>query len=120
MILVVEDEEKIARVLTNDPGTGLAEAPGFAAFLPALCERLLGERLALASVPTMWLGDEASRMTLMQDPQHWLVRPATDGNVHAVRLGQLQPVERAIMLRRIEQRPWDWAATASVDPSMAP
>jgi len=106
--------------ITNDPGTGLAEAPGFAAFLPALCERLLGERLALASVPTMWLGDEASRMTLMQDPQHWLVRPATDGNVHAVRLGQLQPVERAIMLRRIEQRPWDWAATASVDPSMAP
>jgi uncharacterized circularly permuted ATP-grasp superfamily protein len=36
--------------VVNDPGSHLAEAPALAAFLPALAERLLGERLLLESV----------------------------------------------------------------------
>ena len=49
--------------IVNDPGTGLAEAPALAAFLPALAQRLLGEELELPSVPTVWLGDAAARET---------------------------------------------------------
>ena len=33
----------------NAPGSGFAEAPGLAALLPILCQRLLGEDLHLAS-----------------------------------------------------------------------
>ncbi len=46
--------------IANDPGTAAVEAPGLSAFLPALAERLLGERLRLPSVPTLWLGTAGS------------------------------------------------------------
>ncbi|NCY26579.1 MAG: hypothetical protein EBX37_17625, partial [Alphaproteobacteria bacterium] len=42
--------------LVNAPGADLAESPALAAFLPALCEHLLGESLLLESLPTLWLG----------------------------------------------------------------
>jgi uncharacterized circularly permuted ATP-grasp superfamily protein len=38
--------------IINDPGTGFAEAPALAAFLPALAQRLLGETLALPGAET--------------------------------------------------------------------
>ena len=46
--------------IVNDPGGGVLEGPALAAYLPRLCQRLLGEGLALASVPTLWLGDGAA------------------------------------------------------------
>ena len=49
--------------IVNHPGTGLAEAPGLAAFLPALAERLLGAPLALPQVPTLWLGERGGAGT---------------------------------------------------------
>ena len=68
--------------IANDAGSGALEAPAFAAFLPALCMRLLGERLAMASVPTMWLGEAQARALVQQEPDRWLIRPAVDGNAH--------------------------------------
>ncbi len=45
--------------IVNNPGSGLAEAPALAAFLPTLAPRLLDEPLALPSVATKWLDDAA-------------------------------------------------------------
>lgn len=64
--------------LLNAPGAALAEAPAFAAFLPALARRLLGQDLLLPSVETLWLGDPAARARIAAEPG-WLVRDATDG-----------------------------------------
>lgn len=44
-------------VLANALGSGLLEHPGLAAFLPALCQSLLGEGLLLAGVPAYWCGN---------------------------------------------------------------
>ena len=41
----------------NMPGSGLAESPALAAYLPYLCPRLLGESLRLPGVETLWCGD---------------------------------------------------------------
>lgn len=65
--------------LVNGLGTGVLENPGLMPFLPAVCERLLGEELRIPSVPTWWCGDPASRELVLarvaaDDP--WLiVRP---------------------------------------------
>lgn len=64
--------------ILNAPGSALAEAPGLAAFLPALSDRLLGEALLLPSVDTLWLGDPAARARLAAE-KGWKVRDAMDG-----------------------------------------
>lgn len=40
----------------NGLGAGVLENPALLPFLPAVCERLLGEQLRLPSVPTWWCG----------------------------------------------------------------
>jgi uncharacterized circularly permuted ATP-grasp superfamily protein/uncharacterized alpha-E superfamily protein len=107
------------RVL-NDPGSGMVEAPALAAFLPQLALRLLGERLELSSVPTMWLGQARAREMVEREPARWLIRPATDGLIPAVLPGGLADHDRRALLEKIGRRPWDWAATAWMPPSQAP
>ncbi len=106
------------RVL-NSPGTELAEAPALAAFLPALCRNLLGEPLRLATVPTLWLADGPARATVRQNLRRWSVRPAMGETVPVV-LHHLPPERRAALDAAIAARPWEWAASAVVEPSTAP
>lgn len=106
------------RVL-NSPGTELAEAPVLAAFLPALCRGLLGEPLRLATVPTLWLAEASARAMVLQNVKRWSVRPAM-GNAAPVLLHDLSPERRAMLDAAIAERPWDWAASALVEPSTAP
>ena len=106
------------RVL-NGPGTELAEAPALAAFLPALCRNLLGEPLRLATVPTLWLADGPARATVRQSLRRWSVRPAM-GDAAPVMLHDLPPERRAALDVAIAARPWEWAASAVVEPSTAP
>jgi uncharacterized circularly permuted ATP-grasp superfamily protein/uncharacterized alpha-E superfamily protein len=106
--------------ISNDPGSALVEAPALAAWLPALSLRVLGERLLLPSMPTMWLGDRRAGDLVHQDPARWLIRSATDGTTPAVALAALAPAERVALLARIEANGWDYAASAAIAPSVAP
>jgi uncharacterized circularly permuted ATP-grasp superfamily protein/uncharacterized alpha-E superfamily protein len=106
--------------VVNDPGTGLAEAPGLAAFLPALCDHLLGERLRLPSVETVWLGDPRSRARVMADSARWLIRSATDGNSQPQATADLDPAARAKLFEQIDARPSGFSAMAGIAPSLAP
>jgi uncharacterized circularly permuted ATP-grasp superfamily protein/uncharacterized alpha-E superfamily protein len=106
--------------VANDPGTGLAEAPALAAFLPAIAERLLGTRLLLPSVPTAWLGHAHALEALRQGPAKYLLRPATEGTRPATRLDDMGDAALAATLARVAERPWAWAATDAVPPSGAP
>lgn len=106
------------RVL-NSPGTELAEVPALTAFLPALCRNLLGESLRLATVPTLWLADGAARATVRQNLRRWSVRPAMGGGAPAM-LHDLAPERRAALDAALAARPWEWAASALVEPSTAP
>ncbi len=103
----------------NSPGTELAEAPALAAFLPALCRSLLGEPLRLATVPTLWLADDPARVTVRQSLRRWSIRPAM-GDAAPVMLHDLPPEHRAALDAAIAARPWEWAASALVEPSTMP
>lgn len=106
--------------ITNDPGSGAVEAPALAAWLPALALRLLGEQLALASVPTMWLGESRARGLVEADPGKWLIRSATDGRAPGSVLASLPTRKREGILDEIAAAPWAFAATAALPPSVAP
>jgi uncharacterized circularly permuted ATP-grasp superfamily protein/uncharacterized alpha-E superfamily protein len=64
--------------LVNGLGAGVLENPGLMPFMPAVCERLLGEQLRLPSVPTRWCGDPASLHEVLaavrRDPRSIIVR----------------------------------------------
>ncbi len=107
------------RVL-NGLGTELAQAPALAAFLPALCRNLLGEPLRLATVPTVWLADAGARAAVRQTFRRWAIRPAMDDSGSPTLVQDLPPDRRASLDSAIAQCPWDWAASALVEPSSAP
>ncbi len=46
--------------VVNGLGSGVLENPGLLPFMPALCQRLLGEPLRLESLPTWWCGNPES------------------------------------------------------------
>lgn len=48
-------------VVSNVPGAGFVESPALHGFMPAIAAALLGETLALPSVPTWWCGEAAAR-----------------------------------------------------------
>ena len=106
--------------ILNHPGTALVEAPGLAAILPSLSRRLLGEPLRLATVPTVWLGDDGMQHMVCQAFHRWSIRPALDPHRPPVPLSSLSGGERHALGNAIAERPWDYAACTHVEPSVAP
>lgn len=47
-------------LVANSPGSGFLESPALLGFLPALSRELLGEELALPSIPSWWCGERAA------------------------------------------------------------
>ncbi len=106
--------------LLNDPGAGLAEQPGLAAFLPAVAEVLAGDTLTLPSVETLWLGHETSRDRVALDPEGWLVGAATDAGVPAVAPARLSARAQGRLWTQIERKPWQFTASADLAGSVCP
>jgi uncharacterized circularly permuted ATP-grasp superfamily protein/uncharacterized alpha-E superfamily protein len=106
--------------MVNDAGSGLAEAPALAAFLPALARRLLGDDLQLASQATLWLGEGAVVRTVLRDLEGWVVRPATDGDAPPVVPMMLSTAERTELAARMQADPAAYAASVAPTPSVAP
>jgi uncharacterized circularly permuted ATP-grasp superfamily protein/uncharacterized alpha-E superfamily protein len=102
--------------IVNAPGSGLAEAPGLAAFLPALARRLLGEELLLPQPETSWPVDTE----VLEDLPGWTIRAAVGANGGGVAPGLLDLAARAELASRIAARPGDYAAQRALSASMAP
>ncbi|HEY4252974.1 MAG TPA: circularly permuted type 2 ATP-grasp protein, partial [Roseomonas sp.] len=107
-------------VIANAPGSDMAEAPGLAAFLPAVAAHLGAGPLRLASVPTLWLGQPDALRAVARDPAQWLLRPALDGVAPPVPLADLAPAAREALLQRAAASPREHAASLALAPSVAP
>ncbi|MCG7361647.1 circularly permuted type 2 ATP-grasp protein [Roseomonas sp. ACRSG] len=102
--------------IVNEPGSGLAEAPGLAAFLPPLARRLLGEDLLLPQPDTRWpAGSE-----VLEDLPGWVLRPATGAHGRSLAAAALDLAARAELASRIAARPADYAAQRALAGSLAP
>lgn len=65
-----------AVAIINALGSGVVEAPAMMGYLPALCQKLLGEDLELPHVATWWCGDASARDEVMDDLESMAVGPA--------------------------------------------
>ncbi|WP_420139718.1 circularly permuted type 2 ATP-grasp protein [Sphingomonas sp.] len=63
-------------VIANAPGVGVIESAAFAAFLPALSRKLLGERLKLPNIATWWCGQEGPCQQMLANLDTLLISPA--------------------------------------------
>ncbi|WP_437187292.1 circularly permuted type 2 ATP-grasp protein [Planctomicrobium sp. SH668] len=62
--------------LANPLGSRLVESPLFMAFLPSLCEQLLGEQLKIPSIATWWCGEEKEKKYVLDHLTELIIRPA--------------------------------------------
>ena len=104
----------------NGPGAGYGDAPGLAAYLPALCRVLTGRELVLPSVPTLWLGDPQAYARVAADLSAFQILSATDRRAEAHAPARMTQDQLAGLRARIAERPWAWAAMAAPPASFAP
>ena len=61
--------------VVNPLGSGIAQTSAILPFLPSICRRLLGEELALPSVPTYWCGDPKALAYVEEHLADLVVKP---------------------------------------------
>ena len=63
-------------LVANALGTAIAENRGLGPFLPALAKELLGEDLAIADTPKLWLGERGAREHAIANLDRYFIRRA--------------------------------------------
>lgn len=108
-------------VMANPPGTGVLETSGLLAFLPSLCEQLLGESLLLPSVASWWCGEpDAARQTLAALPER-VIKPARPACGFEPYFGPaLNFAEQDRLRQAIQHQPKDYVGQEWVSLSQAP
>jgi uncharacterized circularly permuted ATP-grasp superfamily protein/uncharacterized alpha-E superfamily protein len=104
----------------NAPTSDYAEGPALSAFLPAIARALLGEDLALPSVPTYWLGDAVQHAAAWDDEHGILLRDSHNGNIPGRPWRLLDAAARRAALAEIDATPERFAASIVPPPSAAP
>jgi uncharacterized circularly permuted ATP-grasp superfamily protein/uncharacterized alpha-E superfamily protein len=108
-------------LVANSLGSGVAEAPALAAFLPQACRQLLGEELALPSVPTWWCGQDESLKYVESHLDQLIIRPAIMHRLEKPVLGwQLSLPQRQELLGRIRAAPAEFVAQEQIAHSIVP
>jgi uncharacterized circularly permuted ATP-grasp superfamily protein/uncharacterized alpha-E superfamily protein len=93
-------------LIANAFGTGVLESPGLFGFLPAACQRLLGEEMALPSVATWWCGEPAALEDGARHLKDMVIKPAfPDRAMEPVFGGSLDPRAREEWLGRLRSSP---------------
>ncbi|MBK1719739.1 circularly permuted type 2 ATP-grasp protein [Thiocystis violacea] len=107
--------------LANALGSGVLEHAALAAFLPALCQHLLGEELLLSDIPTWWCGDPESRAHVLNNLDRLIVKPIGKSPDQPFLIpGAMEPPARAKLLRAIQTHPSYYVAQERIQPSTAP
>ena len=108
-------------VMANALGSGLLGSGALMGFLPAICERLLGEPLAMPSVATWWCGEKPALDYVKEHFDDLVIKPAyPTQHMDPVFGNELRGEARADMLRRLEARPHAYVAQEMVNLSQAP
>ena len=107
--------------IANALGSGLAESPAYAAFLPGLCRLLLGEELKIPTVATWWCG-QTEPFAYVADHLHDLVvKPTFPGTRGDPIFGAaLTGEERQALLDRMRAAPNRFVAQEHVALSTVP
>ena len=69
-------------LVANAPGSGFLESPALMGFLPGLSQHLLGEALALPSLPTWWCGERMAMDAALPRLAESAIKPTYPGSIH--------------------------------------
>jgi uncharacterized alpha-E superfamily protein len=78
-------------LVVNTPGSAVLESTALLGFLPALSRHLLGETLALPSLPTWWCGEQAVLQDTLAQLKNCVIKPTYPGSDMASVIGHLTP-----------------------------
>ena len=112
--------------LANWLGTGVVEAGAFSAFLPRLCETVLGEPLRLPNIATWWCGQPQEAAHVHAHFDRMVIGAAFGGAVEGLPEGQSRigatftAAERTALFAAIERRPMDYIGREVVHLSTTP
>jgi uncharacterized circularly permuted ATP-grasp superfamily protein/uncharacterized alpha-E superfamily protein len=107
--------------IANALGSGLAESPAYAAFLPGVSRVLLGEQLKMPTVATWWCGEEGPRAYVREHLDNLVLKPTFRGSREAAIFGAtLSPARRAAVLDKLISDPGRYVAQEHVSLSTAP
>ena len=100
-------------LVANAPGSGFLESPALLGFLPALSRELLGEELALPSIPSWWCGERAAMEAVLPQLASGVIKPTYGGGGAGAVLGRdLMPRELDEWAGRIVREPGDHTVQA--------
>ncbi len=106
--------------VANALGSGLVDTPALAAFLPRLCEQLLGEPLRLPSVATWWCGQSYAREEVLERLEDLVLRPAMVAGGEPVHVSGLDTAERDALIAQLRAQPASFVAQEAITASVAP
>jgi uncharacterized alpha-E superfamily protein len=89
-------------LIANAFGLGVLESPALLAFLPAICERLLGETLETPAIATWWCGEAAALDDARRRLAEGVIKPAfADASMEPVFLSDLDAGARLEWAKRL-------------------
>ena len=107
--------------VANALGSGLAESPAYAAFLPGLCRQLLGEELKMPTVATWWCGQEKPLAYVAEHLKDLVIKPTFPGTREdPIFGGQLDAEERERLIAKMRAQPARYVAQEQVALSTVP
>jgi uncharacterized alpha-E superfamily protein len=108
-------------LVANALGSGLIESGALLGYLPALCEHLLGEELAMPSVATWWCGEEDALEEVVERIDSLVIKNAygfaAEGPVFG---GDLDAAKREALIQRIREQPRNFVGQEMVRMSRIP
>ena len=108
-------------LMANQLGSGVLESAALLGFLPAICERLLGEALLMPSVATWWCGEEPALEYVLEHLDDLVIKPAFSSmRMEAVFGHELKGDSRRRMIERIVAQPHAYVGQEWVRLSQAP
>lgn len=107
--------------VANALGSGLIETSAFMSFFPGLSRRMLGEDLRLPSAATWWCGQPEPLRYVLDNLDFLVIKPAFPSKgMEPVFGGKLGANERARLVARIKERPYEFAGQELLNLSAAP
>jgi uncharacterized circularly permuted ATP-grasp superfamily protein/uncharacterized alpha-E superfamily protein len=107
--------------LANALGSGVLEHPGLIAYLPTLCQELLGEELLLGDIPTWWCGTTEGLERALSGLDTLVIKDAGDGRGGTTLFpAGMDAAKRADLSERIRAHPGRFVAQEEIVPSTAP
>jgi uncharacterized circularly permuted ATP-grasp superfamily protein/uncharacterized alpha-E superfamily protein len=107
--------------IANALGSGLAESPAYAAFLPGLCKHLLDEELKIPTVATWWCGQEGPLAYVLEHLDSLVLKATFPGDrIEPIFGARLSGDEKKKVLDKVRANPDRYVAQEQVALSTVP